>query len=141
MSEVDQQEEPVKKIKRVFFISPVKGVMDGQDPELEGKLRAYVTDLESQGYKVHWPLRDTKQFDITGGLIICKVNFRAIIDAHEIHIWYDESSKGSAFDMGGVFMLVEMLGSKKKIVIANESEIVDPAPKSFHKVFKHFVDR
>ena len=134
-------EEPVKKVKSVFFISPVKGIMDGQNPGLEGRLRAYVTDLESRGYKVHWPLRDTEQTDITGGMVICRTNFQAIIDAKEIHIWYDEASAGSKFDMGGVFMLCEILGSKKKIVIANESEIVDTASKSFHKVFKYFVDR
>lgn len=125
--------------KSVFFISPVKGVMDGQNPELEAKLREYVTGLESQGYKVHWPLRDTKQTDITGGVIICRVNFRAIIDATEIHVWHDETSQDSAFDMGGVFMLCEMLGKKKRIVIANEKEIVDKAPKSFHQVFKYLA--
>jgi len=125
--------------KSVFFISPVKGVMDGRNPVLEWKLRRYVTGLESQGYKVHWPLRDTEQTDITGGMFICRTNFQAIIDAKEIHIWYDEASAGSKFDMGGVFMLCQMLGMKKKIVIANESEMVDTAPKSFHQVFKRLV--
>jgi len=125
--------------KSVFFISPVRGIMRGEDPELKARLQEYVTSLENQGYKVHWPLRDTPQIDPTGGFVICRTNCKAIIDADEIHIWYDESSNGSKFDMGGVFMLCEMESMRKKIVIANENEIVDTAPKSFFKVFKRLA--
>lgn len=123
--------------------------MNGEDPELEAKLRKYVTDLEKQEYKVHWPLRDTAQVDPTGGFVVCRTNFKAIVDADEIHIWYDESSNGSKFDMGGVFMLLEILGFKKKIVIANEDEIIDVSEidptaiphKSFYRVFKRLATK
>lgn len=123
-------------IMRVFFISPVKNI----SPETLEKTKAYVALLESQGRDVHWPYRDTKQDDPTGGYAICKTNFRVIMEwAGSIHIWYDEESAGSFFDMGGTFMLIEMLGWNKKIVIANEDEIPDEIKKrkkSFYKVFK-----
>ncbi len=125
--------------KSIFLISPVRGVINGENPELEAKLRKYVADLEKRGYRVHWPLRDTHQEDPTGGYRICRTNFRTIIDADEIHIWYDENSQGSKFDMGGVFMLCEMLGMKKKIVIANEGEVIDDKDFCFYRVFKHLI--
>lgn len=97
--------------------------------------------LEKAGHKVHWPARDTKQDDPTGGFEICRKNFSEILDAEEVHIWYDETSGGSKFDMGGVFMLVEMLAEKKKIVIANDGEVVDGTKKSFYKVFKRLIKK
>lgn len=122
---------------KIFLISPVK---DAESKEL-GRVAAYVASLEDAGYRVHWPIRNTEQKDPTGGYEICKANFAAILDADEIHIWYDETSGGSKFDMGGVFMLVTMLGQKKKVVIANDSEVVDNAVKSFYKVFKHLIEK
>ncbi len=125
--------EKLKKERNVFFISPVARI----SPETLEKNAVYVAKLENEGCKVHWPYRDTEQNDPTGGLKICRTNCDAIMHANEIHIWYDKTSSGSKFDMGGVFMLVEMLGWNKKIVIANDTEIVDDSPKSFYKVFKH----
>ena len=122
---------------KIFLISPVK---DAESKELE-RVAAYVATLESAGHKVHWPLTDTKQDDLTGGYEICRTNFATILEADEIHIWYDETSGGSKFDMGGVFMLVEMLGWKKKVVIVNDGEVVDNSKKSFYKVFKHLVEK
>lgn len=117
---------------KVFLISPVRKPNDSS----QKKIRQYIKVLEKQRIKVHWPIRDTPQEDPSGGYIICQTNFQAILNADEIHIWYDETSQGSKFDMGGVFMLVEILGEKKKIVIVNDSEIMDDSQKSFYKVFK-----
>lgn len=122
---------------RVFFISPVNNISS----ETLEKTKAYVAFLEDrQGFFVHWPYRDTEQNDPTGGYAICKTNFRAMMEwAGSIHIWYDETSGGSKFDMGGIFMLIEMLGWNKRIVIANEDEIpeeIKNKKKSFYKVFK-----
>jgi len=127
--------------RSAFFISPVAGVIDGKNPVLIEKLRRYVVSLEKEGCEVHWPLRDTEQVDPTGGYTICRTNFRAIIDKDEIHIWYDESSGGSKFDMGGVFMLCEMIRAEKKIVIANEDEVKDVTGKSLLKVFRHLISK
>src|SRR3989338_8234883 len=128
MSEVLAKRETKNMAKTVFFISPVAAVMDNQNPELEMKLFRYVLSLEKRGYVVYWPLRDTNQVDITGGLTICRRNFKSIIDADEIHIWYDETSGGSKFDMGGVFMLVEILGYKKRVIIDNDLNVNETKP-------------
>lgn len=123
----------MKEPREIFLICPVRNV----PPETLEKIKKYVANLEKDGCDIYWPYRDTNQVDPSGGLEICRTNFDKIMHAKEIHIWYDETSGGSKFDMGGVFMLVEMLGWNKKIVIANESEIIDNAPKSFFKVFQH----
>ena len=122
---------------KIFLICPVRDA----DPELTKRIKAYVQKMEGRGYKVHWPARDTQQEDLSGGRNVCSINYRAIFAADEIHIWYDETSGGSKFDMGIVYAL-RMLGYKKKIVIANfeEAEKIDTdseVPKSFFKVFSY----
>ncbi len=111
----------------IFLICPVTRIV----AEEQEKIRKYVEDLERKGNNVHWPMRDTEQNDPTGGYEICRTNFKAIIEADEVHIWYNETSGGSKFDMGGTFMLVEMFGEHKKIVIANDRELTSGAKKSF----------
>ena len=123
---------------KIFLICPVRNA----DPSLNIKLAGYVKSLEDEGHYVHWPTRDTKQEDPTGGYLICFRNFSAIQEADQIHIWYDESSNGSKFDMGGVFMLVEILRYNKRIFIVNrgEAKVVDLKEKSFLKVMGFLVD-
>ncbi len=120
---------------KIFLISPVRKA----DPEIQEKIAEYVRSLEEAGNSIHWPCRDTEQEDSEGGINICRTNFEKILEADEVHIWYDEASGGSKFDMGGVFMLF-MLGLKKKVRIANDGQIEDNAPKSFYKVFKTLVE-
>lgn len=123
-------------MKKVFLICMVR---DSDEKHTEMLLR-YATELEWSGYRVHYPKYDTEQNDPSGGFEICQTNFKAIIEADEIHIFYDESSAGSKFDMGGLFMLVAMLGISKKIYIPNlwEAERADKdKKKSFLKVFKY----
>ena len=120
-------------MKKAFLICPVAKVTSKE----KGLLDAYITAMESKGYKVHFPHRDTNQDDPTGGYDICKTNFKAIMEADEIHVWYNESSGGTKFDLGGVFMLIAMLGYKKRVVFVNEVE--DNSKKSFYKVFKHLI--
>lgn len=120
-------------MSKIFLICPVANI----SPELNGKIGKYVNSLENAGHKVHWPFRDTNQNDFIGGYNICKTNFKAILEADEIHIWYDEASSGSKFDMGGVFMLTEILGYKKRVIIVNDLDVHDRLPgKSFFKVFQ-----
>lgn len=128
---------------KIFLICPVRK----DDPITQRKIRAYVLKKEKEGHKVHWPKRDTKQTDPTGGLQICKTNFKALIRSDEIHIWYDETSNGSKFDFGGTFMYVYMLGNKKRVFIVNEEEAMlldmkskKTRSKSFLKVMKHLAD-
>ena len=119
---------------KIFLICPVRDA----DKTLTKKLENYVASLESRGHTVHYPRRDTKQNDITGGMNICRTNFNAMAHADEIHIWYDESSNGSKFDMGGAFMRIEIMKWKAKVHIANleEAEAKDKdAEREFHKKF------
>ncbi len=90
-------------------------------PENLKKVKKYVAKLEKVGHKVYWPIRDTDQNDNVG-IKICDQNFGAIYDADEIHIWYLKESTGIHFDMGGVYMLVSILGFKKRIVFVNKRE-------------------
>jgi|YelNatPaOPRAMG01_1025707.scaffolds.fasta_scaffold13569_8 hypothetical protein len=122
---------------KIFLISPVRNA----ESETLKRIAEYVASLEAIGHQVHWPIRDTNQDDPTGGYEICRTNFLGILEADEVHIWYDETSNGSKFDMGGVFMLVAMLGIPKKIVIVNDAEIVDNTKKSFYKVFKYLIEK
>jgi len=83
--------------KKSFLISPVRGYE--QKPN-----KALVRDLESEGYIVHYPARDTNQIDDTG-LQICKDNMEAIKNADVIHFVWDGKSQGSLFDLGMAFAL------------------------------------
>jgi len=138
----------LKECIRIFLICPVKSMPGTTEKKIKKYVRALENEHKKTGglpKKVHWPLRDTPQDDPAGGFNICKTNFRAILVAEEIHIWYDETSGGLKFDMGGVFMLIETLRNilylEKKIVIANENEVIDNSQKSFFKVFKRLAER
>ena len=124
-------------MKKIFLICPVRK----DDPVIQEKIERYVKKLEEDGYKVYWPKRDTEQDDPTGGYMICWANFQTMSDAEEVHIWYDESSNGSKFDMGGLFMLKKILSWRFRIIIANlkEAEALDIKEKSFLKVMKHLT--
>lgn len=80
-----------------FLICPVRG----KDPET---YRQIVSSLESRGYDVHWPPRDTNQDDNTG-LRICGDNKAAIAAADVVHVVWDGQSQGCLFDLGVAFAL------------------------------------
>lgn len=80
-----------------FLICPVRGV----DPATQS---AIVAGLEAQGFKVHWPPRDTNQNDGVG-LRICRDNKAAIEAADVVHVMWDGKSQGCLFDLGVAFAL------------------------------------
>lgn len=80
-----------------FLICPVRGV----DPETQ---RAIVEKLEAEGYKVHWPPRDTNQDD-PDGFRICQDNLTYIRSADVVHVIWDGNSQGCLFDLGMAFAL------------------------------------
>lgn len=63
------------------------------DAEAQKAIEAYVKKQEADGVEMYWPARDTDQTD-PHGLTICTDNRSAILNADEIHIWYDEKSSG-----------------------------------------------
>ncbi|MCD6471005.1 hypothetical protein J7K86_00520 [bacterium] len=116
-------------MKKIFLICPVRKI----DKETLKKISAYVKKLEKKGFEVHWPLRDTKQDDPTGGLQICLTNSQALVAADEVHIWYDPHSQGSVFDLG-VYFGALACGKKKKFVLANANDVKATKGKSFTNV-------
>lgn len=104
---------------QTFLISPVRG--KSADALIE-----YVKTLETRGYKVHWPLRDTDQNDDVG-MRICRDNLAAIRSADVVHIIWDGKSHGCLFDLGMAFAL----GKHVKPILL--------PPKTDHKSFQNMV--
>lgn len=80
-----------------FLICPVRG----KDPATYATI---VTRLESEGYKVHWPPRDTDQVDDSGYRICCD-NAAAIAASDVVHVIWNGESQGCLFDLGVAFGL------------------------------------
>jgi len=83
----------------IFLISPVKLANDDNT----GVIRKLVSNLEADGHKVHWPLRDTKQD--AKAIDICRENVAAMRKAHIIYIYFMPGSAGSKFDLGAAFAM------------------------------------
>ena len=84
---------------RAFLICPVRG-------KTIEDYAAYVEQIESLGFKLHYPHRDTNQQDQTGtGYRICQDNRAAIEAADVVFIVWDGESQGCLFDLGVAFAL------------------------------------
>lgn len=105
---------------KLFLICPVRGL----DPDA---YKIAVKQLEDAGYEVHWPPRDTNQFDDTG-LRICEDNRAAIEAADVVAIIWDGKSQGCLFDLGMAFVL-------RKPIVALE---LPPATQG--KSFQNMID-
>jgi len=127
------------KKKKIFLICPVRGVK----PEITEKIKKYAEKLEKRGYQVHLPIRDTEQDDPSGGINICDTNLEKIFEADEIQVWYQKESKGIHFDLGAAYMLIRILGYKKRVVFVNKDEfaqeIAEKNGKAFFQVL-NFLD-
>jgi hypothetical protein len=110
---------------KTFLICPVRG----HEPR---ETEAIVKKLESIGYQVYWPPRDTDQNDPTG-LRICRDNLRAIKKAKVVHIIWDGKSQGGLFDAGMAFAL------KKKLIIVSVPELKNS--KCFQDMFAAWENR
>jgi len=78
-------------MKKVFIISSVRDA----SKEFKTKLENYVQNLESLGYILHLPHRDTNQNNT--GYEICKENFEAIKKSDEVHVFYNSKSRCACF--------------------------------------------
>ena len=115
--------------KKIFIICPVRNVKQ----EVNEKITAYVTTLETRGHEVYWPYRDNpyQEADKIGRTII-GLNREKMIEADEVHVWYDKNSTGSIFDIGMFFALVH--AHFRKFVIINRADVVSTPHKSFENV-------
>ena len=98
------------KEKKIFIICSVRGA----SLEYQAALEEYTQLQEENGVKVHLPHRDTNQ--TASGFDICTQNMQAIVDADEVHIFYNSKSQGTHFDMGVAFAL-----KKPIVVVENEA--------------------
>lgn len=121
MAEINKMKEGILGMKKTFLICPVRG-------HSSDETHPVVKKLESEGWTVHWPPRDTDQDDPTG-FEICTTNCRAIFESEIVHVVWDVDSKGSHFDLGIAFAL-------KKPIRIIELKQDDPPGKSFVKVME-----
>jgi len=85
-------------LESIFIISPVRK----STPENELEIKAYQRALQATGIESYYPLIDTNQNDSVG-LTISKTNKEAIKKRDEVHIYYEQTSRGSFFDTGMSF--------------------------------------
>jgi len=110
-------------IKKVFLICPVRNA----SPEKKLRMQRYVWDMEHEGYDVYYPAVDTDQNDEIG-YRICSDNAKAILEADEVHIFWDKDSKGSLFDLGVAFAY------GKPLVLINPEDVDGVEGKSFENM-------
>ena len=116
------------KRMKIFLICPVRNATEEQKQQMT----SYIENLESQGHQVHYPARDTRQEDETGGWNICTANKNAILRSDEIHIFWDNKSTGTLFDLGMAFAL------NRKLVLVNPESINKTGSKSFDHVIDYW---
>jgi len=109
----------------IYIICPVRNITKEQQQEIE----EYVYQLENKyNQDVHYPPRDVNQDDETG-FNICNYHLEALKNCQKVHIFWDNNSKGSHFDLGMAFAL----GKKIKLIKAYQQDIKE---KSYLKVIK-----
>ena len=113
---------------KIFLICPVRNAT----VEQRAQMMNYISNLESEGNQVHYPARDTKQEDETGGWNICSDNKTAILWADEVHIFWDDKSTGSLFDLGVAFC------AGKKLFVVNPESLNLSNTKSFHNFISYW---
>jgi len=72
---------------------------------LTDKVKPYVEFLESVGYEVYFPARDTPQDKSIDPKLILQANLNGIIESDEVHVIWDGKSKGTIFDLGNAYAL------------------------------------
>jgi hypothetical protein len=105
------------KLNNIFLICPVRRA----DLKQLEKINKYLNETEKQGLKVYYPARDTNQIDDIG-YRICRDNASAIANSDRVHIFYDQDSSGSIFDLG-VAYYYQWLDKNRKFKIINIEEL------------------
>lgn len=110
---------------KAFLICPVRGV----NPATQQK---WVDQIEAEGYRLHWPPRDTDQSDPVG-LQICEANTTAIWQADVVFVVWDGKSQGCLFDLGVAF-------AYSKPIRVLEVPAIEPGVKSFQAMLHAWAD-
>jgi len=96
--------------------------------DVKQQLKKYVSELKDKGFIVQLPHQDDNQNK--SGYEICQQNMIYIKKADEIHIFYNNQSKGLHFDLGMAFIL-------KKPIIVVKNELYSDG-KSFPRMLKEW---
>ena len=120
----------IKMNEKVYLICPVRNC----SAEVQQEIEWYVNELEKNGKEVHYPPRDVDQSQ--SEFIICHSHKMAMKDCDEIHIWWDNKSTGSHFDLGMAFMLLE-INPSLIFVLANPQDVPKTIQKSFGNLIRN----
>lgn len=126
----------------VFLICPVRNATRQEQEFLD----SYVTALEGEGLRVHYPPRDTHQEDPLGGVRICTQNSLANLAASATHVYHVPASTGSRFDSGVLFTkLMEggllYLANPRAVDQLIMEQHAQGVGKSFEMVMRYFDER
>lgn len=91
-------------------------------------LRDYAERLRKTGHTVHFPPDDAPQDDPTGAEI-CATHRRAMLQANEVHVFWNADSFGSHFDLGMAYAL-------RKKIVPIQCELIDAPGKSYWKMIQ-----
>jgi len=116
--------------KKVYLICPVRNCAS----EVGKRITTYVKKIEAEGKTVHYPPRDVDQSQ--SGFDICSQHREAMIGCNEIHIWWDNKSNGSHFDLGMAFMLLQFKINNLKFILANPKDVPATLSKSFNNMIR-----
>lgn len=123
---------------KVYIICPVRQATQKQVEAC----KIYVAFLEQEfGCQVHYPPRDVDQTNDDNGVRICFEHARYLIDADEVHVYWDETSQGSHFDLGMVFM-ANMYRTRLGLPRLKVKHFPDNSPQldAFEKSFAHVLE-
>jgi hypothetical protein len=115
-------------MKKIYILCPVRNITEEQKKIIDDYVESIewlTREVEGDGLaegcwfkkkirkiaNVHYPPRDVNQNDKTG-ISICKQHLKAMKKCDEVHIFWDNTSKGSHFDFGMAFAL----GKKIKLI-------------------------
>ncbi len=113
---------------KIFLICPVRKATNEQKKWIED----FTKEKQHAGYVIHAPHIHTKQTDFLGGYAICKQNAEAVASSQEIDIYYDQSSKGSVFDLGVAYALhkpLRLLNREK--ILFDDKDLIDAIVKAW----------
>lgn len=118
---------------KAYIICPVRGVTIAERVELDD----YVAALEATGVQAHYPPRDVDQTDDGIGMNICSAHRDAMLLADEIHVYWNQASTGSHFDLGMAFALAGQRPIKFKLI----NKVEATPKKSYNNVLLELVRR
>lgn len=109
--------------KNIFLVCPVRDLSEEEREEIE----EYKQGLEREGDEVYFPPENTDQSD-PYGLKISLENKEGMEEADEVHVYWNEKSRGSVHDLGMLTM------SEKPLHLINREDLEFTEGKSLTNV-------